>query len=177
MKSMKKLLFLFISFALAQFSNGQDITTLTKLHEVSEKLGVSSNLSIDTMLIRAGYERVNRRITEQQQTLLKAAECYLNNDFENSFYYIQRVELVFRNNDLNNLKYVVQIGTYAHLNEAKLAAKFYYIANRSNTLLPQNLSIILKTIKDNLPEKAFEKGLARYYYYHQRMYILASIYH
>jgi hypothetical protein len=173
---MKKFLFIFLTFILINNSFGQDISILIKLHEVSEKLGLISSISLDTLLIRSGYERVNRKISEQQLSLLKATECYLNSDYENSFFYIKKADIIFRNNDLNNLKFVVLIGTCANLNEAKLTAKWFYFINRNNVMLPQNKKIIYNLIKSNFNREDFEKSLSLYYYYHKRMKLLDEIY-
>jgi hypothetical protein len=173
---MKKYILPFIFLLFIQSLFAQDIATLTKLHAASGKLGIRNNISIDTMLINTGYEKISRRVSEQQLLLLKATEYYLNEDYENSLYYIKKVEFRFRNNDLNCLQYLVYIGSFAHLNLPVAAAKFYYIANRLNTVDPENMEIIKTEIKNTLTKESFELGLSRYYYYHQRVKILEDIY-
>lgn len=173
---MIKNIFPIIFFFLVNASYAQDVATLVKLNELCGKLGINSSISIDTMLINTKNEKITRRVTEHQLLLLKASEYYINNDYENSLYFIKQVELKFRNNGLNGLKYLVHIGSYAHLNMPIEAAKFYYVANRINCIDPANMQRINNEIKNTLSKELFEKGLSRYYYYHQRIKILVEIY-
>lgn len=173
---MKKYIFSFVFLLPLQLLFSQDIVTLNKIYEVSTKLGIKNSISIDTMLINTRNERISRRVTEQQSLLLKASEYYLSQDYENALYFIKQVEIRFRNNGLNNLSYFISIGSNAHLNLPKATAKWYYTANRINCIEPENLKTIHNEIKEYLTRDEFEKGLSYYYYFHQRMKILAAIY-
>jgi hypothetical protein len=176
MPVMKNYIFLFLFLLLIQSSFSQDVATLIKLHELSVNLGIKNSISIDTMLINSRNEKINRRVSEQQLLLLKASEYYLNGDYENSLFFIKQAEIRFRNNDLNNLKYFVYIGSCAHLNLPVEAAKFYYIANNTDCIDPVNMIAIKNEIKNTISKELFERGLSRYYYYHKRMNILEDIY-
>src|ERR1035437_299178 len=139
---MKKIIAVYIFIFLFHCSFGQEVSTLLKLHDVSVTLGVANNIFVDTMAIKSQPGKINTRLSDQQMCLLRASESYSAKDFENSSYYIKKVVLLFKNNDLNNLRYVIIIGSYANLKDARETAKYFYIANKTKRMDPESLKII-----------------------------------
>ncbi len=172
---MKKIISVYIFIFLVHYSFGQEIATLLKLHDVSVSLGIINSVSVDTIAIKARPEKINGRISEQQLFLLRASESYSAKDFENAGYYVKKVVLLFKNNDLNNLKYVIMVGSYANLKDARETAKYFYIVNRTRRLDPENLKIIRKEIRNNFTRDIFEQALSTFYYYHERLRIIDEI--
>ncbi|MBI4647990.1 MAG: hypothetical protein HY738_15745 [Bacteroidia bacterium] len=151
---MKKIFSAFIFLFIVSYSFGQDITTLLKLHDISIALGVANDISI---------------------FLLRAVECYSTKDYETSNYYIKKVVINFSNLDLNNLKFVVLLGSYANLKDVKQTAKYFYIADKSTLIAPENMEIIRSEIRKNFKKDVFDEALSYYYYYHARLKIIDEI--
>jgi hypothetical protein len=170
---MKKLFLVSIIILLFNYSFGQNITTLLKLHDVSIVLGIANITPIDTLLNKSNIE--NYKIAEQQLYLLRAAEYYLNKDYENSGFYIKKVAINFKSIDYNNLKYVVLIGSYAKLKDIKETARYFYIINKSKPVDPENMNLIRSLIGDNFKKDDFDKALAHFYYYHDRLKLINEI--
>jgi hypothetical protein len=169
---MKKFSFIYILIYFFNYTYGQDVATLVKLHNISTSLGVTTSISVDTLIINAKNARINYKVTEQQDLLLRAAEYYSNKDYENAGYYVKRVVLIFKNNDLNNLKYIIQIGSYANLKNIRETAKHFYLARKLKQIAPENMKIIINEIKINFTKDNFMDALANFYYYHKRLAII-----
>ena len=166
---MKKAFFLFILISLINLSFGQDMSTELKLHNISVAMGVANSVTNDSMIIKYQKE------AQQLSNLLKAAECYTNKDYENCSLYLRSVTRQFKNNDYNNLKYVLQIGCFANLKEAKLTAKYFYLANESKLVSSENMQLINSEIRKNFKKDIFDEALDSYYYYHARLRIIDEI--
>jgi len=171
----KKIIPVFIFVFLVHYSFGQEVATLLKLHDLSVALGVSNNISIDTFTIKSRPGKINIRISEQQMFLLRASESYSAKDYENSSFYARKVVLLFENNDLNNLRYVIMVGSLANLKDARETARFFYIANKIKRIDPESLKIIRREIRNNFTRDIFEKALSTFYYYHDRLRMLDEI--
>lgn len=172
---MKKAFFVFILNFLFNLSFGQDISTELKLHNISVAIGVANSVTNDSMRIKYPKEEIGYKEAQQLSKLLKAAECYNNKDYENCSLYLRSVAIKFKNNDYNNLKYFLQISCFANLQEAKLAAKYFYVANKSKLVSSENMQLINSEIRKNFTKDIFDDALDNYYYYHARFKIIAEI--
>ncbi len=172
---MKKAFPVLIFILIINYSFGQDMTTLVKLHNVSVALGISNSRPVDTILFKSEIQKINRKLTEQQSYLLKAAEYYNAKDYENSREYSRRVVFRFKINEYNNLRYVVLIGSFANLKDIKNTAKFLYIAGKTRLIDPENMVIIREAIRNNFKKDNFDEALSNYFYYHDRMKVLDEI--
>jgi hypothetical protein len=173
---MKKIsIFLIITFISAN-SFSQDISTLVKLNMACVQLGSSRKLPADTMQLEMSFYQVNAKIAQHLEFLLKAAEYYLIKDYEHSDYYIKQVRMNFRNMEYNNLKFLLMTCNYIHAGDVKNSARFYYIITRINKMEPASMEIIYREIAANLQRESFNEELSHYFYYHQRLKILDTIY-
>ena len=102
---MKKIFSVFVFIFLISYSFGQDITTSQKLQDIAVLLGVTIHAPNDSMPLKS-RKRLNYKIVNQQLLLLRAGELYKDKDFINSSFYIKQVRTRFKNNDLNNLKFI-----------------------------------------------------------------------
>ena len=173
---MKKVFFLFISLFLARSSFGQEIATMVKLYEISTALGVTNSNPLDTIFISLKRVNIDQDVSEQQLHLLKASEYYRNKDYVNSLYFCRKVEKTFENNDLNVLRNLVLIGSFARLKDTDGAADSFYEMERSETVDPNNMKLIYSEIKNQFPKEYFTKVLSGYFYYHKRLRIIGEIY-
>jgi hypothetical protein len=171
---MKKTFPVIIFIFIINHSFGQDMTTMIKLHDVSVALGINSR-PVDTILFKSGKQKINRRVTDQQSYLLKAAEYYNAKDYENSHEYIKRVVLRFKIKEYNTLRYILLIGGYANIKDIKNTAKFLYIANKTKFVGPENMNLVREAIRNNFKKDDFDNALSYYFYYHHRMKILDEI--
>lgn len=160
---------------LIDFSYGQDISTLMRLHNYSVSLGSTSSASFDTLLMKARVGKMDFRIAEQLVYLLRAAEFYSTRDYENSSYYIQKVGINSRYPEYYNLKLLLFNGNYANLKDLKNTARYFYIVNKAEFIDPYNLKTIRNVIKDNFKKNDFDDALSYYYYYHKRLKIIDEI--
>jgi len=172
---MKKALPVCIFIFIINYSFGQDMNTLIKLHEVSVALKIVNSTAIDTILFKSETRKINRRITDQQALLLKAAEYYYAKDFENAHNYIEKVRIRFKNKEHNTLRYVLLIGSLAYTKDIRNTAKFLYYGNKIRYLDPENMNIIREAIRNNFKRENFDDALSYYFYYHHRRQILDEI--
>jgi hypothetical protein len=157
-------------------SSSQDIRTLVKLNEACVQLGSSRKLPADSLQLEMSFYRVNIKIAQHLEFLLKAAEYYLSGDYEHSDYYINQVHMNFRNMEYNNLKLLLMTCNFAHDGDVKNAARHYYIIRKINQMETGNMELIYKEIAGNLTREDFDNELSHYFYYHQRLKILDTIY-
>lgn len=172
---MKKISSALIGIFLISNLFGQDITTLTKLHDISESLGIANTISIDSVIIFAKKEKVSVKVLEPKLFLLRAAEYYSNKDYENSIFYIKKIRGYFRFIDYNNLKYAVLIGSYANMKDINNTAMYLYIVRRNQFVDPKTTQIIQTSIRNNFTKDNFEKVLSYYFYYHERQKVMSEI--
>lgn len=172
---MKNIFSILILLFLTNYSFGQDITTMIKLFDISNTIGITNRISIDTVWLKSSVENINRKVAEKQLNLLKAAEYYSVKDYENSSYYIKKAALKFKISDYNTLKYIVLIGSYANLKDIKNTAKYFYIVNKTKLIDPENMRIIRGEIRNNFKKINFDEALSDYYYYHERLKIIDEI--
>jgi hypothetical protein len=155
---------------------GQDINTLMKLNEVCVRLGSSRKLPADKLQLEESLYKVNVKMAQHLELLFRAAESYLSGDYEHSDYYIKQVHMNFRNMEYNNLKLLLLTCNIAHDGDVENAARYYYIIRKINQMEPGNMEFIYKEIAGNLKREAFDSELSHYFYYHQRLKILDTIY-
>ena len=172
---MKKIFLSIIFILIINYSFAQDITTLIKLQKVCVEQGVLDSISIDTMLIKSKIKKTNTKLTKQFDYLLKAAYSFKINDFESSYSEIKKVRYKFKTPDYNNLKYFIQIASFANLKNIKMTAKYFYIINKMKFITPKTHSIIRKEISKKFTRDEFDNALSTYYYYHDRQKILNEI--
>jgi hypothetical protein len=154
----------------------QDISTLVKLNDLCVQLGSSRKMPVDSLQLQSGLYKINMKVTLHLNLLLKAAECYISKDYEHSDYYIQQVHMNFRNMEYNNLKFLLITCNYIHAGDVKNSARFYYIISRINKMEPGSMEIIYREIAANLKRDSFDEELSHYFYYHQRLKILDTVY-
>lgn len=171
---MKNILPAFILLFLSNLSSGQEVPTAVKLFRISISLGVTNRISVDTLPGSSNQIWINNRESAAQSILLKAAESYKAKDYENSNNYSKKAGRL-SNTDLFNLKYVILIGSFANLKDVKQTAKYFYIADKTNLIDPENMKIIRKEIRLNFKRDIFDEALSYYYYYHARLRILDEI--
>jgi hypothetical protein len=155
---------------------GQNINTLIKLNDACVQLGSSRRIPADTLQLKINLYKINPKVAQHMELLLKAADFYLAKDYEHSDYYIKQVRMNFRNIEYNNLKLLLMICNYAHSGDTTETARFYYIIKKINRMEPGNMEIIHKEVASHFDRDPFDDALARYFYYHQRMKILDTIY-
>jgi hypothetical protein len=173
---MKRCLAAFFFIFLTGLCFGQDINTLKKLNDVCVRLGSARKLPADKQQLEESLYKINVKMAQHMEFLLKSAEYYLSGDYEHSDYYIQQVHMNFRNMEYNNLKLLLMTCNFAHDGDVKNAARHYYIIRKMNQMEPGNMEFIYKEIAGNLTREAFDNELSHYFYYHQRLKILDTIY-
>jgi hypothetical protein len=173
---MKRFLTAFFFTFLISLCFGQDINTLTKLNDACVRLGSKRKQPLDKLQLEESLYKVNVKMAQHLELLLRAAEYYLSGDYEHSDYYIKQVHMNFRNMEYNNLKLLLLTCNFAHDGDAENAARQYYIIRKINQMEPGNMEVICKEIAGNLKREAFDNELSHYFYYHQRLKILETIY-
>jgi hypothetical protein len=173
---MKRFFSALIFVFLINYCFGQDINTLVKLNDVCVKLGSSRKLPFDSLQLEMSFYRVNAKIAQHLEFLLKASEYYLLKDYEHLDFYINQVHMNFRNMEYNNLKFLLMTCNYIHAGDVKNSARFYYIITRINKMEPGSMEILYREIAANLKRDTFDEQLSHYFYYHQRLKILDTIY-
>lgn len=153
MRYMRILIFaLFTSFIYAIDTNPQT-EILRQISEISRSVGLIMN---DTL--------IQQEISEKQQTKLKylyrATEYYKNEDYESSLFYIKKVN-DFRNIDLNNLKYVIKVGSYAKIKDINNTIRYHFSAFKK--IDPENMRIIRKIIADNFSAEIYYDQMDHYF--------------
>jgi hypothetical protein len=154
----------------------QDINTLIKLNSACVQLGSSRKLPPDSLHLQMNLYKINMKMAQHIELLLKAAEYYLLKDYKQSDYYIKQVQMNLRNIEYNNLKLLLITCNYAHAGDIAETSRHYYIIKKINLMEPGNMELIHREIAANLDRKAFDDALARYFYYHRRLNILDTIY-
>lgn len=172
---MRKILPLLTIFIISFSTNAQDFNTVIKLHNISLKLGIPNDITIDTAIIKSTGYKANLTITEQMLYLLRSAECYMQGDFENSAFYARKVNHRFKNPDINTLKYFLLLSGYASTKDTEKSAYYYYEVIQSQILPPNCLQKINGEIAKHYNRSEFDNALAPYFYYHQRQVILDGI--
>jgi hypothetical protein len=156
---MKKLIPLIFLMLFGFIASAQNISTLIKLSDISNALGMVNNFASDTVLVKAINAKMKKKAAEQQLFLLRAAEYYKTNDYESAIFYIKKVK-DFDFIDLNNLKYVILVGSYANRKDINNTAKTFYDALKK--VDPVNLRLIRAEIKPNFKKKDFDKAFSVY---------------
>lgn len=173
---MKRLILALLFAFLLGNNYGQNINTLIKLNDACVQLGSSRRIPADTLQLKINLYKINPKMAQHMELLLKAAEFYLAKDFEHSDYYIKQVRMNFRNIEYNNLKLLLMTCNFAHSGDTTETARHYYIIKKINLMEPGNMEIIHKEVASTIDRDPFDDALARYFYYHQRMKILDTIY-
>jgi hypothetical protein len=173
---MKRLLSAVFFTFLISFCFGQDINTLIKLNDACVQLGSTRKVPADKLQLEESLYKINAKMAQHMELLLKAAEYYLSGDYEHSDYYIKLVRMNFRNMEYNNLKLLLLTCNFAHNGDVKNAARHYYIIRKTDQMEQGNMEFIYKEIAGNLTREAFDNELSHYFYYHQRLKILDTIY-
>jgi hypothetical protein len=155
---------------------GQDINVLMKLNEACVRLGSTRKIPVTQQQLEESLYKINSKMAQHLEFLLRAAEYYLSGDYEHSDYYIKLVRMNFRNMEYNNLKLLLMTCNFAHAGDAKNTARHYYIIRKINQMEPGNMEVIYREIAANLQRPSFDDELAHYFYYHQRLEILDTIY-
>lgn len=151
---MRKYLFSLV-FVCLSFSCFSQIETLIRLHQISIGLGLINDITSDTNLVKSNNQKIKKREEQKQLYLLRSAEYYKSKDFESSIFYIKKVK-DFEHIDLNNLKYVIKVGSYANTKDLYNTIRNYVIAKR--IVDPVNLRLIKNEIKNNFTKEEFIKG-------------------
>jgi hypothetical protein len=171
---MKSKILVILFSLLINYSFGQDLNTLMKLHDYSLAFGCT-NIAADTLLMKARIGKMHIKTAEQLIYLLRAAEHYTIKDYENSKLFIQKIGNTLRYPEYDNLKFFLQIGIYSNLKDIENTAKHFYIVSKYVYLDSNNLESIRNEIRNNYKRDSFDYSLSFYYYYHQRMKILNEI--
>jgi hypothetical protein len=174
--AMKRLFTGLILAFMVSHSFCQDINTLVKLNRMCVQLGSSRRLPADSLQLQLSLSKINIKTAQHLDLLLKAAENYLLKDYEHSSYYIQLVHMNFRNPEYNNLKLLLMICNFAHEKNIQETARHYYIIKKINLMEPGNMEFIHNEIAGNFERASFDKALSQFFYYHQRLKILDTIY-
>lgn len=172
---MKKAGLLLLGIFLTACLFGQDTASLIKLQEYSYKLGIKKDLIRDTSEFLVKKEIIGSRAAQRNLYLLRAAESYYIEDYENSFYYIRKVKARFYDIDFNNIRFLILIGNFANLKDIKNTAGYYYFIHETDIIEPVVRRIIQGEIRKNFRRTDFDHALSTYYYYHKRQRILDEI--
>ena len=161
------------------FSNTGNRSTFVRIYRKGRQYSLSLECLIpeiyDTLELESRVNNLPVKTTERLINLLRASEFYIEGDYSSSLYYVRRAS-VSGYPEYSNLKYLLLIGSYGHLNDIENTVKNLYIMNNEDQVDPYTLKTIFKTIGGLFSKEDLSKEMASYFYYHKRMQLLSEIF-
>jgi hypothetical protein len=146
---MKKLFLASLFFFFITYVFGQDTATVIKIHELSEKIGFTNTMTLDSLHKILNHQKSKKKTRIMCDNLYKALEFYCNKDYETALHFVSRVSYRTRIRDYRDLRYVIFFGCYVHLKNSNRYTKMYTIMNDRKFLHPNNMQLVQNIIREN----------------------------
>ena len=128
----------------------------------NQLIGVSKSIGLITSVVNDSSIKAAQKKKHQKKMkyMYRAAQYYKEKDFESALFYINKVS-DFKDIDLNNLKYVVKVGSLANSGELR---KTVISLNRAiEKVDPENMRLILTEIGKNFTRDQFKKAAGNFF--------------